>query len=239
MPRSYMPAFPDIRGQKYERTPISETQSSPLDTAGDVHGITGTVISSGTDGEIRLPVIRRYRYRLGWDLVSTEQAVDIEYAALYLCADGTGVCPFIEWEVTDESDYPIVESVGNPTFAFPLIQPDLDAGSIIFVHWWEVRSFTLVDFGGGAIDQGWPEPDGSSYVVTQDDTWLGNIPSMHVPDWAPDTIGGAYVQGRRIRIVTTEAGSYVREKTKQPDRWSVSVTLIEKETGIAPGYARA
>lgn len=251
MPRSYLNAFPDVRGQQYERTVFAETQASPIETAADIYGITGSVISSSEDGTVVTPMVRRYRYRLAWNFLPTERAVDIEYA-VDLCANGSGApIPFIEWEVTDETDYviPAASSMGLPLFYFPLQTIDPVTSNIITpVHWWEVQAFDLWQSDtGDNLSDGWPvatnefnvPPPTPVYTATVDDTWLGNIPSLRilagVPDGAPMMLG-ASVTGRRIRMVTVEPDSYVREKTRQPDMWSVAVTLIEKESGAAPGY---
>lgn len=235
MPRAYIQAFPDTRGQRYERTLISETQASPLDTAGDIRGITGTIIQSGENGEVRTPTVRRYRYRLGWNVLTMEQAVDVEHA-VELCGDGAGVCAFVEWEPTDEFEY--------PNNGFALWPGRWDGVAVPFAgpfHWWdfEPTSLSVVDGDGNPI----------TTIFAADDDWAGAIPTFSIAAPAAALAAGdaAYVRGfnqpgvhqpRRIRVVTTEAGSYSREKSPVPDRWTVSVTLIEKETGIAPGYAR-
>jgi hypothetical protein len=224
MPRNYIPAFPDIRGQRYDRSLISETQSSPADTAGDVHGITGTRIVTGEAGEFSTPTVRRYRFRLGWDQLTTEEAVDSEYAAVELCADGSGVCPFIEWDVTGLEDYPGAEFAlwpGRWELATPYVGP---------FHWWDFTA-PVVTHDEAPV----------TTVFADDDSWLGNIPTFSIAapsgDQAIPFVATGFT-GRRIRIVTIEPGTYQREKGRAPDRWQVSVTLIEKETGIAPGYGR-
>ncbi|HEX8851271.1 MAG TPA: hypothetical protein VF761_17225 [Gemmatimonadaceae bacterium] len=230
MPRNYIPAFPDIRGQRYERVLISETQTSPLDTAADLRGITGSVITSGAEGEVRTPTVRRYRFRLGWDYLTTEEAVDVEYAAVELCADGNGVCPFIEWEPTSELEYPgdlFALWPGKVTGATPYVGP---------FHWWDFDPayVSIVPALG---------EDPVFATLTSDDTWLGNIPTFSVAAPAharyyATLYAPLFHAPRRIRLVTIEPGTYIRDKSKIPDRWAVSVTLVEKETGIAPGYAR-
>lgn len=228
--RSYLTAFPDIRGNRYERSLLSETSASPLETAGDVHGETGTV--------------RRYRYSLGWDFLSTEQAVDIEHAVL-LCADGDGLSlPFLEWEVSGESDYP-----GNVFALWPGFWNGVDDPFTGPFHWWgvdpSVVKMRLVS-GGTPI---------AATFSSSAAAWNGVMPTFSVTKAALNAAGagvGSNIyatvgSARRIRIVTVEPGSYAIEKSEvihdpvppfgSTESWSVSVVLVEKETGVAPGYA--
>jgi hypothetical protein len=237
MPRNYLPAFPDIRGQTYERMVIAETQQSPPATANDIVGVTGSNISSGVDGAIITPTVRRYKYRLGWTNVTTEQAVDIEHASLELSVDGAGApIPFIEWETSGifDGEYP------QTAFA---LWPGKWSGSNPFTgpfHWWDFNPAAVVVIRSTGSGYG-----GSPVLptITVDDTWEGNIPTFSIPAASLTGKGITAGQpvfvsaaGRRIRMVTVEAGSYSREKARVPDQWIVNVTLVEKETGIAPGY---
>jgi hypothetical protein len=236
MPRVYMPGLPDIPGQRYEKTIISETIYSPRETAGDIHGMVGGRILSGALSEV-VHVVRRFRYRLGWDLATTEEAVDIEYAAVELGADGTGALfPFIEWEETSQVEYPDF-GFGN-LFALPEMVFDGISGDFIGpFHWWDVSVLTIIDNGGSPISTGWP--DGTNHTMEIDEVWNGNVPVLTVDGAAGTADMSAEVTGRRIRMVTVEPGSYFREKHPRAlDRWICAVTLIEKETGIAPGYRR-
>jgi hypothetical protein len=230
MARAYITAFPDVRGQRYERTLITETSASPLDTAGDIHGETGTA--------------RRYRYSLGWDFLSTEEAVDIEHAVM-LCADGDGlVLPFVEWETSDELDYP-----GSVFALWPgrwdgVVDPFTGP-----FHWWgfdtSLAKVRLV-IGGTPLAATFSIPG----------SWTGVLPTFSVTKAVLNAAGagvGSNIysstgpNARRIRLVTVESGSYSIDKSpmihapvspfNSTETWSVSVALVEKESGNAPGYA--
>lgn len=231
--RKYLVAWPDIRGQHYERSPLDESSVSPIETAEDVRGATGYP--------------GRFGFTFGWDFLNTEQAVDVEHAAL-LCADGAGLSlPFVEWEVTDDSDY---ETDGFALFPGRFTDADFigDPLTLYGPFPWLEFTVTSLSIGGVTIDP-------SGYSFTTGSPWTGGMPVFSIlrsaiiaAGWNSTTVGVIYarVSGRRIRKVTTNPDTYVLDKTANiitttplgsTEQWSASVSVTEKHGGVLPGFA--